>query len=55
MKVVMATLYVVLGYLNWKNNKKCIKNLRRVVRETIGANPNDVMRESFKVKMNQIK
>ena len=55
MKIVMATLYVVLGYINWKSTKRCIRSLQRVIREMMDANPNDVMHEGFRVKMNQMK
>jgi predicted membrane protein len=55
MKVVMALMYVVIGYRNFQNTKKCIKGLQRVALETLGANPNDVMRESFTLKMQIMK
>lgn len=51
MKIVMALLFIVLGYSNWKNNKKSMRSLQRLIRETIGVNPNDIMAQSFKIKM----
>ena len=51
MKGAMAFLYIVLGYQNLKNTKNCIKSLYRVTRDALAANPNDVMAQSFKIKM----
>ena len=47
----MAFLYIILGYQNMKNTKNCIKSLFRVTRDALAANPNDVMAQSFKIKM----
>jgi hypothetical protein len=55
MKIVMAILYIVLGYKNWKNTKRQIIGLDRITREALAANPNDVMAESIKVKISQMK
>jgi uncharacterized membrane protein YidH (DUF202 family) len=55
MKIVMAILYIVLGYKNWNNTKRQIIGLDRITREALAANPNDVMAESIKVKISQMK